>query len=163
VIFEAMVIMLVDKIRSRQTRVGVRKLQKMLADPRYGLPIIIGRDRLFRLLKKHGKHSKLHKRYKATTNSDHQYHIYAYLVKNLTIQHANQVWVSDITYIKIAKGKFCYLFLVIDLFSRKILGFALKDTLASEGAEEALMMAFKMILRGVRVRRGRKVPTPYRK
>jgi len=135
--------MLVDQIRSRQTKIGARKLQKMLADPRYGLPVNIGRDSLFRLLRKYGKLSKLHKRYKKTTNSFHQFHIYPNMVKDLNVQYANQVWVSDITYIKIAKGKFCYLFLVTDLYSRKILGYAIKETLASEGAEEALQMALK--------------------
>lgn len=136
-----MVVMLVDQIRSRQTKVGARKLQKMLANPRYGLPVNIGRDSLFRLLRKYGKLSKLHKCYKKTTNSSHQFQIYPNLVKGLSIQLANQVWVSDITYLKLAKGKFCYLFLVSDLYSRKILGFALKESLATEGAEEALQMA----------------------
>jgi len=133
--------MLVNQIRFRQPNVGGRKLHQMLADPAYGLPVSIGRDRLFRLLKDRGMQSKLFKRFKKTTNSNHKLPVYPYLIKDMKVQAANQVWVSDITYIRLASNKFCYLFLVSDLYSRKVLGYAVKPTLNTEGAEEALQMA----------------------
>jgi len=125
----------------RQSYAGVRKLQKMLVSPDYGLPIKIGRDRLLDLLRKCNQLSKLSKRFKKTTLSKHQFHIYPNLIKDPNVNAVNEVWVSDITYILLPNGKFCYLFLVSDLFSRKIIGYALKKSLASEGAEEALRKA----------------------
>lgn len=138
-----MVLQLVNQIRSRHTRVGTRKLQKMLANPNNWLPINIGRDRLFTLLKQHNQLSKLHKRFKKTTDSQHRLQVFPNLIKDLKVTRANQVWVSDITYLRVGKGKFSYLFLVSDLYSRKILGYALKESLAVEGAEEALRMALR--------------------
>lgn len=113
----------------------------MLASPDYGLPVHIGRDRLLALLRSINQLSRLHKRYKKTTLSKHQLPIYPNLIKDLKVRAVNEVWVSDITYILLPNGKFCYLFLVSDLYSRKILGYALKESLASEGAEEALRKA----------------------
>lgn len=136
-----MVLMRLRELRIRHPYAGVRKLQKMLANPDYGLPIIIGRDRLFDLLRKTNLLSKLYKRYKKTTISKHQLPTHPNLIKDIKVTAVNGVWVSDITYIRLPAGKFCYLFLVSDLYSRKILGYALKESLASEGAEQALRMA----------------------
>lgn len=136
-----MVLMRVRELRMRHRYAGVRKLQKMLASPDYGLPVIIGRDRLLGMLRSSNQLSRLHKRYRKTTLSKHQLPIYPNLIKDLKVQAVNEVWVSDITYILLPDGKFCYLFLVSDLHSRKILGYALKNSLASEGAEQALRKA----------------------
>lgn len=125
----------------RQRYAGVRKLQKMLGNPDYGLPVDIGRDRLLDLLRRSNQLSKLHKRFIKTTNSKHQLPIYTNMVKDIKVTAVNEVWVSDITYILLPNDKFCYLFLVSDLYSRKILGYALRDSLASEGAEHALRKA----------------------
>lgn len=138
-----MLILLVNQIRFRQPNVGCRKLHRMLADPAYGLPVKIGRDRLFRVLREQNMLSKLHKRFKNTSNSRHKLPVYPNLIKNMKPQEANQVWVSDITYVRLTQNKFCYLFLVSDLYSRKVLGYAIKPTLNTEGAEEALQMALE--------------------
>jgi len=143
VIFEKMVLLRVTQLRGRQMHVGAKKLQKMLADPAYGLPVRIGRDHLFRLLRENKMLSKLRKPYHRTSDSKHLFPIYPNLLKDLKISAANQAWVCDITYLRLPKGRFCYLFLVTDLFSRKIIGHALRDSLASEGAEEALLKAFQ--------------------
>jgi len=139
-----MVILRAKELRKRHLCAGVDKMQRMLANPDYGLPISIGRDRLGELLKRYNMQSKLYKRYKVTTNSKHRFLVHPNLVKDLVVDKINAVWVSDITYISLPKGKFCYLFLVTDLYSRRILGWALKESLASEGAEEAFLMAAKL-------------------
>jgi len=141
--FEKMVLLRVQQLRGRQMQVGAKKLQKMLADPERGLPIRIGRDHLFRLLRENNMLSKLRKRYHNTSDSKHPFPVYPNLLKDIKISAANQAWVCDITYLRLPKGRFCYLFLVTDLFSRKIIGHALRDSLASEGAEEALLKAFQ--------------------
>jgi len=142
--FENIVLFRVRQLRRRHRYDGVRKLQKMLSDPVYGLPVRIGRDRLFRLLKENHQLSELKKRFRHTTAGKHSFPVRANLLKGLKVNCVNQVWVSDITYLRLSKGKFCYLFLVTDYFSRKILGFALKETLAAEGALEALNSAYRL-------------------
>lgn len=139
--FETLILLRVMELRPRHKYDGADKLLIMLADPEHGLPVIVGRDRLLSILRQNGMLSQLYKRHKNTSFSRHKLPIYPNIIKDLKVNTVNQVWVSDITYIRLAKGRFCYLFLVSDLFSRKILGYALKMSLASEGAEEALQMA----------------------
>ena len=67
--------------------------------------------------------------------------IYEYLLGGLTIDHANQVWATDITYIKL-NGSFVYLTAVIDLFSRKVLTYRLSNTMDAVFCVEALVEAF---------------------
>ena len=55
-----------------------------------------------------------------TTNSNHRYHKWKNLIKGLTLTSANQLWVSDITYIPLANGEVCYLHLITDAYSHKI-------------------------------------------
>ena len=68
----------------------------------------------------------LRKRYSArTTNSHHRFYKYNNIIKDIEVKRYNQVWVSDITYIRTVKG-FCYLALITDMHSRKIVGYYLK-------------------------------------
>lgn len=131
------------EIRKILPTLGGLKLQAMLADPAYGLPIIVGRDRLFAILRKYNLQSRLYKRRKNTSISAPDLPVYPFLIKGLVPERANQVWVSDITYIRLAESKFCYLFLVSDLYSRKVLGYAVRSSLNAEGAEDALQKALK--------------------
>jgi len=138
-----MILVLVKELRKLHTMAGARKLQRMLADPELGLPVNIGRDKLLDLLKRHNLLSALPKKFKKTTNSNHKCPTHPNLLKGLKVSHVNQAWVCDITYIRLPKGKFAYLYLVTDLFSRKIIGYALKDNLTSVGAEEAFLKAVR--------------------
>lgn len=138
-----MILFRVRQLRKRFRYEGVRKLQILLRNPAYGIPIHIGRDHLLSLLKRHNLLSELRKRYKHTSNNEHQYPIYPNLLKDLTVTHINQAWVCDITYLRLMEGKFCYLFLVTELLSRKIIGYSLSTTLSADGAIEAFKMAVK--------------------
>ena len=75
-----------------------------------------------------------------TTNSYPHFHKYINLIKDVKITRPNQVWVSDITYIRTVKG-FCYLALITDLYSRKIVGFDVSDSLEQAGCLRALQKA----------------------
>jgi len=141
--FESMVLFRVSQLRRRHRYAGVRKLQKMLADPAYGLPLKIGRDRLLKLLREHDQLSELRKRCKHASTGNSTFPDHPNLLSEIQVSRINQVWVSDITYVRLAGGKFCYLFLVRDYYSRKILGFALTATLSAAGALAALIMAIK--------------------
>lgn len=80
--------------------------------------------------------------YKKTSIPNKEHKVYPYLLKHLIIDHPNQVWKTDITYIKI-RGGFIYLVCIIDVFSRKIMGLALSPYLDTEVCLAALEMALK--------------------
>ncbi len=100
----------------------------------------VGRDTLFNILREH-KMLTLRKKYSArTTNSLHRFYKYKNIIKDLEVTRPNQVWVSDITYIRTIKG-FCYLALITDMYSRKIVGYDLSDSLELKGCVRALNKA----------------------
>jgi transposase InsO family protein len=104
--------------------------------------ISIGRDRFFALLRKHGLLVRRKSRYARTTQSYHHYHRYGNLIENLLPDGPNQVWVSDITFVWCRSEQcFVYLFLITDMYSRKIVGYAVGRTLQSRWAVQALKMA----------------------
>lgn len=137
---EAKVISLVKKERESQPRVGTVKLQKHLANDFFKLGIKIGRDRLFDVLRDNDMLVRRKKASFKTTNSYHHFHKYNNLIKDLEVTRPDQVWVSDITYIRTVKG-FCYLALITDLYSRKIVGYDLSDSLELAGCLRALQKA----------------------
>lgn len=75
-----------------------------------------------------------------TTNSLHRFYKYKNIIKDVEITRPNQVWVSDITYIRTVKG-FCYLALITDMYSRKIIGYDISNSLELKGCERALNKA----------------------
>jgi putative transposase len=84
------------------------------------------------------------KRRVKTTDSYHRYHKYPNLIKELKPVKANEIWVSDITYLWLTgTDSFCYLFLLTDLYSRKIIGYCVHATLEAEGAIKSLQMALQ--------------------
>jgi transposase InsO family protein len=136
------VISLVKERRKDQSREGVRKLHEALIEDfiLYGLKV--GRDKLFDILREN--HMLVYKKRAGarTTNSYHHFHKYKNLIKNMKITKPNQVWVSDITYIRLVKG-FCYLALITDAYSRKIVGYEVSDTLELAGCLGAFKRAQK--------------------
>ena len=125
-------------------REGGRKLLKAISQDLTDNSIQFGRDRLFDLLRENNMLVRPKKIYVRTTNSWHRFHKYPNLVKDISITQPNQVWVSDITYIKLIKGH-CYLALVTDAFSRKIVGFDISDSLELAGCLRALNRALRQL------------------
>lgn len=130
----------VREIRTEQPRVGVRKIHIML----FLTGLVFGRDALFTLLGKHGLLIKPRKNYHRTTQSNHRYRKYKNLIKNREVKSANEVFVADLTYIKLEAGH-CYLSLITDLYSRKIVGWNLSEGLDLESSEIALKMALSQV------------------
>jgi transposase InsO family protein len=105
----------------------------------------IGRDKLFDLLEEYGLLVRRRKRRKAiTTDSNHPYYKYPNLIRDLQVVEANHLWVSDITYISLQEG-FCYLSLITDAYSRKIVGYDLCRIPTREGPIKALKMALSQL------------------
>lgn len=122
-------------------RIGTRKLHYMLTETLQKHQISIGRDKLFDLLAEYRLLVRRRKRRRvSTTDSNHPFRKYPNLVRELQVLRPNHLWVSDITYISLRDG-FCYLSLVTDAYSRKIVGYCLHPTLKKEGPLQALAMA----------------------
>ena len=103
--------------------------------------IVCGKNRIARLMRIHGIIAKAKKKYKATTNSRHNLRIASNLVcRNFESDRPNKVWVSDITYIWTAEG-WVYLAVILDIFSRMIVGWSISARLTDELVVESLHQA----------------------
>jgi len=132
----------VIKERMYLPRLGTRKLYFMLKEKFNSQHIKIGRDALFSFLRSEHLLVKPVKSYTKTTNSKHWLHKHPNLLKDKKATRAEEIWVSDITYIN-TKQKTAYLSLVTDAWSRKIVGFHLHHDLSTDGVAKALEMAIK--------------------
>lgn len=121
---------------------GTRKLHYQIGPFLAQKRLKIGRDKLFALMKEYGLLIKPRRKYIQTTNSKHWLRKYPNLVKDHVLTAPEQVWVSDITYIKTDEGN-CYLNLVTDAFSRKIMGYAIADNMETGAMKNAYKMAIK--------------------
>ena len=137
---EQQVIQIVHKRRRSLPREGVRKLKISLKNEFDEANLKVGRDTLFKILRKHNMLISRKKPSYRTTNSFHRFHKHKNIIKDVIVNRPNQVWVSDITYIKTVKG-FCYLALITDMYSRKIIGYDLSDSLELSGCTRALKKA----------------------
>jgi putative transposase len=137
---ENQVIEMVNLRRKRLPRSGCRKLHHYLQPDFERANLKIGRDRLFNILRTNKMLVKPKKTSCRTTNSYHHFHKYNNLIKDFVPTKINQVWVTDITYIRTVNG-FCYLALITDVYSRKIVGYDISDSLELLGALRALKKA----------------------
>lgn len=138
---DAIVLKLVREIRQDLPRAGVPKLHFMLQDKLRAHNIKMGRDALYQLLGEHGYLIRYRRRKPYATDSNHPYKKYPNLIREIKyLTHPGQLWVSDITYIRL-KEKFGYLSIVTDAYSHKIIGYSLHPTLHSNGPVNALLMA----------------------
>lgn len=137
---EDIILQEVINTRKQLPSLGTRKLHHVL-QPRLALhKINIGRDYLFDLLGEHNLLIRRRKRKIITTDSRHWMHKYSNLIKPVTVTRPEQIWVSDITYIKMI-NQWGYLSLITDAYSRKIMGYSFRSDLAAEGCVAALQMA----------------------
>jgi len=137
-----MIIQLVQSKRRRQPRVGGCKLYRMLKPDFQNMKIKIGRDKFFDILRSEKLLINRKKGYHRTTNSNHRFAIYGNLIETITVSRTDEIWVSDITYIRVM-NTFLYLAIITDLFSRKIIGFDISDSLNIEGSLRALKQAMR--------------------
>lgn len=142
---EEIVLQLVHGIRYRQPMMGGRKLYYRLKPQFEKLDFSLGRDCFFDLLRENELLITRKKKYKRTTDSNHGFGWYPNLIKELAIIDIGQVFVSDITYLDTLEG-FVYLALITELFSRKIVGWDVSNSLSVEGSLRALNMAFNNAL-----------------
>lgn len=130
----------VRRLRKQISGLGTAKLHEMMQDFLSGHCIELGRDKLHNLLKEKGLLAKRKGRRIRTTDSDHCYRKYPNRVKNLIPKRSNELWVSDLTYLPLG-SHFAYLTVVMDAYSRKIVGWSLQKTMEAKGSLQALDMA----------------------
>ncbi len=144
---EAFVLGLIRRERCLQGRLGARKLLYLLRVDLEDAGVEIGRDRLFELLGRNDLLVKPKGQSARTTNSRHSLPVFRNLLAGRPLTAPNQAWVSDLTYIRTDQG-FLYAALIMDAYSRKIVGFHLDDTLESIGCQTALKMALRDLPEG---------------
>ncbi len=139
---DSVVINLVQDIRKRHPRMGGRKLYHLLKDDLNKTGQDIGRDKFFNILRSNELLVKPLRKYVRTTNSHHRFRVYKNLIEDIEINRCNQVFVSDITYLS-TYDRFYYLSLITDVYSRKIVGYDISDSLSLSGSLRALKKALK--------------------
>jgi len=123
-------------------RYGTEKLHLGLRESLESHHIKMGRDKFLKFCRQHRLLVRRTKRGFITTDSKHFYHKSPNLVKDVVVSHSEQVFVSDITYIRLANG-FAYLALVTDLYSKQIMGYKLESNMKVGMVKDALKMAIK--------------------
>ena len=131
---------LVEPIRKKMPRYGTEKLHLDINDKLRQSNIKMGRDRFLKFCRNHHLLVPKTKRCFITTDSKHFYYKSPNLIKSLVPTHSEQVFVNDITYIKL-QDKYAYLALVTDLYSKKVMGYKLDDNMKVSMVKEALTMA----------------------
>ena len=143
---ECLIVDLVKKKRRLWKKGSGRNLLAALKTDFQEHSIEIGRDKFFDLLRENGLLMKNRKRKTNTTMSYHHFHKYPNIIKGLVPIRSGGVIVSDITYIWIQEiENFAYLFLITDVYSRKIIGYCVSGSLKAYAAVSALKMALKQI------------------
>ena len=145
---ESFAIEYVKRIRSKAPGIGGLKLWYMYRRDFDGNNPV-GRDRFAYIIDRYGLKVRKKFRKPKTTDSSHGLPTYPNIVKDLIPTRANQLWVSDITYITVWLDEyhyaFCYLSLILDAYTEEIVGWSVGPTLETAYPVEALKMALKRI------------------
>ena len=144
---EQLVKQIVEAERAIQPRLGGLKLHHMLREQLAAEDVILGRDRFFEVLKNQNLLLEPLPKAPRTTNSAHSLPVFTNLIKDLELTGPNQVWVSDITYIRTQEA-FVYLSLITDKYSRKVVGYHVGRTLETQNTLKALAMALETLPAG---------------
>lgn len=137
---------MLNLVRKYRNQIGQRtggiKLLKLIKPEMKLHQIKMGRDKFFKFLRSYNLLVPKTKRYFITTNSKHHFYKYKNLVKDKAPSRPEQLWVSDITYIKTQNGH-SYLALVTDAYSKQIMGYKLAAHMRTSLCVDALKMAIK--------------------
>lgn len=91
-------------------------------------------------MNKFGLKARIKRAFVRTTDSNHSHRVYPNLIKGMVVTGVDQIWVADITYIRIDNG-FVYLAVILDLFSRRVVGWSLSKQIDGDLTTAALRMA----------------------
>ncbi len=132
---------LCEKIETLQLNYSCWGYRTLKAQFRHQYGLRINNKKILRIMRKYRLFRPRKRRFSiSTTDSNHPFRIYPNLVKGKTVTAINQVWVADLTYIRILTG-FVYLAVILDIYSRKVIGWALSKSLEHTITVKALTMA----------------------
>ena len=150
---EQFVVQFVLSIREKDSQIGADKLWRMYRD-RFSDEYRVGRDVFRSILHERGLNVRQRQRATRTTDSRHSLPVYPNLVKNVIPMRPNQIWVSDITYIPIEDStarlgyRFCFLTIIMDAYSKRIVGWYVAPTLEAVYSLKALKKAIGTLPEG---------------
>ncbi len=124
----------IEKIQAQFPRCGYRPMKWYLLREEN---VLANHKKIRRIMNKYGLKAQIRRAFVRTTNSEHGYDVYPNLLIGLTVVRINQVWVADITYIRIQTG-FVYLAVIIDIYSRRVVGWTLSKKIDDELTVAAL-------------------------
>lgn len=128
----------IERIALEFPRYGYRRITHQLKREN----VAVNHKRVLRVMRESSLLVVAKRKWGKTTDSNHRYPIYSNLVKDFILTGINQIWIADITYIRILLG-FVYLAVILDAFSRKALGYCISKSLDTELALQALRMAIQ--------------------
>jgi putative transposase len=128
----------IETIVVEHARYGYRRVTRQLRREGYR----VNHKRVARIMREESLQCQIKRRWVKTTDSNHGYRIYPNRLKEIEVSRPNEVWIADITYIRIVTG-FLYLAVLLDLYSRKVIGWALSDRIDAELTLAALRMALE--------------------
>lgn len=128
----------IEAICLEYTRYGYRRVTHELRRRN----CLVNHKKVLRIMRESDLLCRVKKKRVKTTNSKHRFPRYPNLIKGKAINRLNQVWLSDITYIRIRTG-FVYLAAILDAYSRKVIGYAVSTALDTSLTLEALKMAIE--------------------
>jgi transposase InsO family protein len=147
---EQFVVQYVREIREKDPGIGTDNLWRMYSR-RFSKEYRVGRDAFRSIMHERGLNLNRRQRVPRTTDSRHNLPTYPNLVKSIIPERPNQIWVSDITYIPIKDPtarlgyRFCFLTIIMDAYSKRILGWCVAPTLEAAYTIKALKMALKTL------------------
>ena len=126
----------VERVQMQHPRSGYRTMIHYLE--RGG--VRVGERKLKRIMKKYDLHARIKRAFVRTTDSNHSHRVYPNLLTGRTVMGLDEVWTADLTYIRIGNG-FVYLAIVLDLYSRRVIGWHVSWRIDGDLAVSALRMA----------------------
>jgi len=128
----------IQRLALRDRHCGYRRIREFLKRDGW----VVNHKRVLRLMRADNLLSIRRRRFVVTTDSEHSWRIYPNLARSMVVTDINQLWVGDITYVRLQQ-EFVYLAVLLDVYSRRVISWSLSRQLDSKFAQEALEMAVK--------------------
>lgn len=128
----------VELVQTEHPKSGYRTMMRYL--DRSG--VRVGERKLRRIMKKYDLHARIKRAFVRTTDSNHSHRAFPNLLPGRTVMGLDEVWTADLTYIRIENG-FVYLAIILDLYSRRVIGWHVSKRIDGDLAVAALKMAIE--------------------
>ena len=128
----------IQRLALKDRHCGYRRIGRWLRREGWG----VNHKRVLRLMREDNLLSIRRRRFVVTTDSTHSWRVYPNLARRMVLSAINQLWVADITYVRLQQ-EFIYLAVILDVYSRRVVGWSISRQLDSSIAQQALEVALK--------------------